>query len=260
MKTKGPLFLQQQTSYSLCVPFCACHVSSGAASFLHIVFKVWMGSSLETQHHASVSKKGPSGIASRMCVFMFPRGPFLPRPVRISSNVGADRAQRLRRTTLWIRQHMERVGVTGGKGGGCKRLARSRKFTTLDSGSGGARLFAFESATAGPGLLERRKRLGVQGVEAALRKELKPAESRFVPKAIAREWAEKLFALQAGTDALAANMRSALATRSGTVLVSLDGRSAYDSMSWAAFLCKLRLVAPELLAFVRLLYGCTYCW
>ena len=43
-----------------------------------------MGSSLETQHHASVSKKGPSGIASRMCVFMFPRGPFLPRPVRIS--------------------------------------------------------------------------------------------------------------------------------------------------------------------------------
>ena len=72
------------------------------------------------------------------------------------------------------------------------------------------------------------------------------------------------FALQAraGTDALAAHVRAALETRPGAVLVSLDGRSAYDSMSRAAFLGKLREVAPELLLFVRFFYGspCTYCW
>ena len=88
---------------------------------------------------------------------------------------------------------------------------------------------------------------------------------RLVSKALAREWAEKFdhatrpfqFALQAraGTDALAAHVRAALATRRGAVLVSLDGRSAYDSMSRAAFLGKLREVAPELLPFVRLFYG-----
>ena len=57
-------------------------------------------------------------------------------------------------------------------------------------------------------------------------------------------------------------MRAALATRSGAVLVSLDGRSAYDSMSRAAFLGKLREVAPELLPFVRLFCGSpsSYCW
>ena len=95
---------------------------------------------------------------------------------------------------------------------------------------------------------------------------------RLVSKALAREWAEKFdhatrpfqFALQAraGTDALAAHVRAALATRRGAVLVSLGGRSAYDSMSRAAFLGKLREVAPELLPFVRLFYGSpsTYCW
>jgi len=93
---------------------------------------------------------------------------------------------------------------------------------------------------------------------------------RLVSKALAREWANKFdqatrpfqFALQAraGTDTLA--VRAALATRRGAVLVSLDGRSAYDSMSRAAFLGKLREVAPELLPFVRLFYGSpsTYCW
>ena len=95
---------------------------------------------------------------------------------------------------------------------------------------------------------------------------------RLVSKTLAREWAAKFdqatrpfqFALQAraGTDALAAHVRAALETRPGAVLVSLDGRSAYDSMSRAAFLGKLREVAPELLPFVRLFYGSpsTYCW
>ena len=67
---------------------------------------------------------------------------------------------------------------------------------------------------------------------------------------------------RAGTDALAAHVRPAFATRRGAVLVSLDGRSAYDSMSRAAFLKKLREVTPEWIPFVRLFYGSpsTYCW
>ena len=53
------------------------------------------------------------------------------------------------------------------------------------------------------------------------------------------------FQVRAGTDALAAHVRAALATRQGAVLVvSLDGRSAYDSMSRVAFLSKLSEVAP----------------
>ena len=95
---------------------------------------------------------------------------------------------------------------------------------------------------------------------------------RLVSRTIAREWAAKFdhatrpyqFALQAraGTDALTAHVRAALATRRDAVLVSLDGRSAYDSMSRAAFLGKLHEVAPELLPFVRMFYGSpsTYCW
>ena len=91
-------------------------------------------------------------------------------------------------------------------------------------------------------------------------------------RTIAREWAAKFdhatrpyqFALQAraGTDALTAHVRAALATRRDAVLVSVDGRSAYDSMSRAAFLGKLHEVAPELLPFVRMFYGSpsTYCW
>ena len=45
-------------------------------------------------------------------------------------------------------------------------------------------------------------------------------------------------------------------------VVSLDGRSAYDAVSRAAFLAKLRQVAPALLPFVRLFYGqpSVYCW
>ena len=61
---------------------------------------------------------------------------------------------------------------------------------------------------------------------------------------------------RAGIDAVVACVRAALAlaTRQGAVLVSLDGRNAYDSMSRADFLSKLREVAPELLPFVRLFY------
>ena len=65
---------------------------------------------------------------------------------------------------------------------------------------------------------------------------------------------------RAGTDALAAHVRVALAQHSDAVLVSLDGRSAYDSMSRTAFLSKLREVAPELLPFTRMFYGRVQLW
>ncbi|CAE7922492.1 unnamed protein product [Symbiodinium sp. KB8] len=57
------------------------------------------------------------------------------------------------------------------------------------------------------------------------------------------------------TEALAASVRAALSLRPRSVLLSLDGRSACDSVSRAAFLRKLQEVAPELLTFVRLVYG-----
>ena len=67
---------------------------------------------------------------------------------------------------------------------------------------------------------------------------------------------------RAGTDALVASVRAALDVREDAVVVSLDGRSAYDSISRAAFLAKTREVAPQLLPFVRVFYGrpSTYCW
>ena len=95
---------------------------------------------------------------------------------------------------------------------------------------------------------------------------------RLVSRALAKGWADTFdeatrpyqFALQAraGADALAAHVRTALEQRPDAVLVSLDGRSAYDSMSRAAFLAGLRSCAPELLPFVRLFYGgqSSYCW
>ena len=60
----------------------------------------------------------------------------------------------------------------------------------------------------------------------------------------------------------AAHVRAALELQPDAVLVSLDGRSAYDGMSRAAFLPELQSCAPELLPFVRLIYGSTstYCW
>ena len=57
-------------------------------------------------------------------------------------------------------------------------------------------------------------------------------------------------------------VRAALELQPGTTLVSLDGRSAYDTISRASFLTALRAVAPEPLPFVRLFYGqpSTYRW
>ena len=87
---------------------------------------------------------------------------------------------------------------------------------------------------------------------------------RLVSRALAKQWASIFdeatrpyqFALQAraGTDALAAHVRTALELSDETVLVSLDGRSAYDSMSRACFLAGLQETAPELLPFARLLW------
>ena len=70
------------------------------------------------------------------------------------------------------------------------------------------------------------------------------------------------FQSRAGIDAIVATVRAALDSREDVVVVSLDGRSAYDSISRAAFLVKLQEVAPELLPFVRMFYGrpSTYSW
>ena len=68
---------------------------------------------------------------------------------------------------------------------------------------------------------------------------------RLVSGALAQGWADTFeatrpyqFALKAraGTDALAAHVRASLDMRPDAVVVSLDGRNAYDSMSRAAFL------------------------
>ena len=95
---------------------------------------------------------------------------------------------------------------------------------------------------------------------------------RLVSRTLAKQWAGVFdqatqpyqFALQAraGTDALAAHVRTALSLRRDAVVVSLAGRSAYDSISRASFLTKLREVAPALLPFVRLFYGqaSAYLW
>ncbi|CAE7948954.1 unnamed protein product, partial [Symbiodinium sp. KB8] len=91
---------------------------------------------------------------------------------------------------------------------------------------------------------------GVRGIATG------DAFRRLVARTLAKQWADVFdnatrpyqFALQAraGTDALAAHVRVAIAQRRDAVLVSLDGRSAYDCMSRLAFLSKLRDVAPEL--------------
>ena len=84
---------------------------------------------------------------------------------------------------------------------------------------------------------------------------------RLVARTPAKQWAAVFdeatrpyqFALQAraGTDALAAHVRVALAQRGDAVVVSLDGRRAHDSMSRAAFLSKLRRW-PRILPFTCL--------
>ena len=66
----------------------------------------------------------------------------------------------------------------------------------------------------------------------------------------------------AGTDSLAAMLRIATELDPEATVVSLDGRSAYDSVSRAAMLGKLKQVAPQILPFVRSLYArvSTYLW
>ena len=95
---------------------------------------------------------------------------------------------------------------------------------------------------------------------------------RLVSRTLARRYAETFdratrpfqFALQAraGTDCLAAMLRAASELDADATNVSLDGRSAYDTVSRAAFLTKLREVAPDLVPFVREWYGGTptYPW
>eukprot|EP00435_Cladocopium_sp_Y103_P003690 s4199_g1.t1 len=72
------------------------------------------------------------------------------------------------------------------------------------------------------------------------------------------------FALQAraGTDALAGLLRAALDADDAATVVSMDGRSAYDTISRAAVFAKLLEVAPALVPFVRAWYGgnSTYLW
>ena len=88
---------------------------------------------------------------------------------------------------------------------------------------------------------------------------------RLVSRCLARQYADTFdeatrpyqFALQtrAGTDALSGMLRAAIDLDADATVVSLDGRSAYDTISRAAFLRKLREVAPALVPFVRLWYG-----
>ena len=63
-------------------------------------------------------------------------------------------------------------------------------------------------------------------------------------------------------DALSARLRATLEKDARATVVSLDGRSAYDCISRAAFLQKLCDVAPALVPFARLFYGHTseYQW
>ena len=100
---------------------------------------------------------------------------------------------------------------------------------------------------------------GVRGIATG------DALRRLVSRALARQFADVFdratrpyqFALQAraGTDCLAAMLRAAVELDGSATVISLDGRSAYDTVSRAAFLGKLREVAPSLVPFVRAFYG-----
>ena len=95
---------------------------------------------------------------------------------------------------------------------------------------------------------------------------------RLVSRSLARMFADTFdeatrpyqFALQtrAGTDALSGMLRAAVDLDSAATIVSLDGRSACDTISRTAFLRKLHAVAPALIPLVRLWYGqqSTYFW
>ena len=77
---------------------------------------------------------------------------------------------------------------------------------------------------------------------------------RLVSRTLAKTWAstfdaatrpfQHALSARSGMDALVARLRMALETDPD------DGRSAYDTVSRAAFLAKLRQVAPALLPFV----------
>ena len=107
---------------------------------------------------------------------------------------------------------------------------------------------------------------GVRGIAAG------DVFRRLVSRALAKTWAatfdeatrpyQQALSARSGMDALVARLRIALETDPDVTVVSLDGRSAYDTVSRAAFLSKLRQVAPALLPFVRLFYGqpSVYCW
>ena len=97
---------------------------------------------------------------------------------------------------------------------------------------------------------------------------------RLVSRVLARAFANVFneatwpyqFALstRAGTDSLAAMLRAATELDPDATIVSLDGRNAYDSVSRAAIMGKLKEVAPQVLPFVRsfFLYArvSTYLW
>ena len=96
---------------------------------------------------------------------------------------------------------------------------------------------------------------------------------RLVSRALARAFSGELdeatrpfqFALQtrAGTDSLAAMLRAAVELDPRATVVSLDGRSAYDTISRAIILAKLRDTVPSLLPeFTRAMYArtSTYLW
>ena len=135
------------------------------------------------------------------------------------------------------------------------RVARAQLPPTVAAGVAMARLTAL-----------RKPDRGVRGIAT------RDAFRRLVARTLAKQWAPTIdqatrpfqFAMQsrAGTDALVLSVRAALDTRENAVIVCLDGRSAYDSISRASFLAKLREVAPQLLPFARLFYGqaSAYCW
>ena len=72
------------------------------------------------------------------------------------------------------------------------------------------------------------------------------------------------FVLQtrAGTDSLAVMLRAAVELDPQATVVSLDGRSAYDTISRATILAKLRNTVPALVPFARAMYArtSTYLW
>ena len=135
------------------------------------------------------------------------------------------------------------------------RVARAQLPPTVAAGVAMARLTALRKPDG-----------GVRGIATG------DAFRRLVARTLAKQWAPTIdqatrsfqFAMQfrAGTNALVLSVRAALDTRENAVIVSLDGRSAYDSISRASFLAKLREVAPQLLPFARLFYGqaFAYCW